>query len=204
VEVIQLPDDVAREQARFGFEGVTARVEDNKEILYVAFQRHWDGPRNNNGDPAGSAEEQLARIGRYDTETGEWTFIYYDLAEPTSSNGGWVGLSEIVDTGNGDEFAVIERDNQGGPDATIKTIVTFSAAAGDFLPNDELATSNLVTAQTITNDLIDDLKAPGGLVLEKVEGLTILSGGRAAIVTDNDGVDDASGETQFQIVPLVE
>ena len=202
VDVIQLPDAVAQEQARFGFEGVTARMEGGTEILYVAFQRNWDGARNNNGDPSGPAAEQRARIGRYDTSTREWTFLYYDLAEPTSPNGGWVGLSEIVDTGNGNEFAVIERDNQGGPDASIKTIVTFTAAPADFVANDDLSESSLVSNQTLSNDLMDELQAPGGLVQEKVEGLTVLGDGYAAIVTDNDGVDDASGETQFQRVML--
>ena len=34
-------------------------------------------------------------------------------------------------------------------------------------------------------------------VLEKVEGLTVTANGKVLIVTDNDGVDTASGETQF-------
>jgi hypothetical protein len=38
---------------------------------------------------------------------------------PASPNGGWVGLSEIVAV-DATTFAVIERDNQGGPDAVIK------------------------------------------------------------------------------------
>jgi hypothetical protein len=33
-------------------------------------------------------------------------------------------------------------------------------------------------------------------VQEKVEGLTV-SGGRVYLVTDNDGVEDATGETVF-------
>ena len=204
VDVIQLPDDVAQQQARFGFEGVTAVTEEDREILYVAFQRDWDGPRNGNGDPAGDATEQLARIGRYDTHTREWTFLYIDLAEPTSPNEGWVGLSEIVATGNPGEFAVIERDNQGGPDARIKTIVTFMAPASDFRANDVLTRTDLVTGKTLSNDLMDELAEPGGLVQEKVEGLALLDDGTAVIVTDNDGVDDASGETQFQKVQLVD
>ena len=54
-----------------------------------------------------------------------------------------------------------------------------------------------VVQKTLVRDLIDDLKAPGGQVIEKVEGLTVTPTGDAYIVTDNDGVDDNSGETQF-------
>jgi hypothetical protein len=46
-------------------------------------------------------------------------------------------------------------------------------------------------------DLIPDLEADNGLVLEKVEGLMVTANGDAFIVTDNDGVDDSSGETQL-------
>ena len=37
----------------------------------------------------------------------------------------------------------------------------------------------------------------GGLVPEKLEGLTVLQGGERLIVNDNDGVDDNNGETQL-------
>jgi hypothetical protein len=46
-------------------------------------------------------------------------------------------------------------------------------------------------------DLIPDLKALNGFVLDKVEGLAIDASGRFFVVTDNDGVDDHSGETLF-------
>lgn len=45
--------------------------------------------------------------------------------------------------------------------------------------------------------MLPDLKSTGGYVLDKVEGLAILPSGEAFVVTDNDGVDDASGETMF-------
>ena len=47
-------------------------------------------------------------------------------------------------------------------------------------------------------DLIPDLKsATNGYVVDKVEGFAIDSTGAAFVVTDNDGVDDSSGETLF-------
>ena len=39
--------------------------------------------------------------------------------------------------------------------------------------------------------------ALGGYGLDKVEGMTVDSAGAVFVVTDNDGVDDSSGETQF-------
>jgi hypothetical protein len=46
-------------------------------------------------------------------------------------------------------------------------------------------------------DLITDLKGANGYVVDKVEGFTIDKNGDAFVVTDNDGVDDSSGETLF-------
>ena len=178
LEEIQLPKSVNDLQRRFGFEGV---AQDGR-YAYVAFQREWVD------DPPG-----FVRIGRYDTSEEKWTFYYYPLDMPTSPNGGWVGLSEIVKIGE-EKFAVIERDNQGGPDARIKKIYKFSVTdidpqpqGGDFPELDK----------TLVRDLIPDLKSDNGPVLEKVEGLMVTAKGDAFIVTDNDGVDDSSGETQF-------
>jgi hypothetical protein len=46
-------------------------------------------------------------------------------------------------------------------------------------------------------DLLPDLKSTGGYVLDKVEGLAIMADGTVWVSTDNDGVDDHSGETMF-------
>ena len=47
-------------------------------------------------------------------------------------------------------------------------------------------------------DLLPDLKsATNGYVVDKVEGFAIDAAGDAFVVTDNDGVDDSSGETLF-------
>ena len=46
-------------------------------------------------------------------------------------------------------------------------------------------------------DLLPDLAAPHGYVVDKLEGFTIDAAGNAFAVTDNDGVDDSSGETHF-------
>ncbi len=184
VKEIQLPDSVNNLQRRFGFEGVAAvnNHYTDSELVYVAFQREWIS------DP-----DDHVRIGRYDTATGTWTFFYYPIDGPTSPNGGWVGLSEIVALDH-DRFAVIERDNQGGPDARIKKIYEFSVDGIEPKPQGETFP---VLSKTFVRDLIPDLTKDNGFVLEKVEGLAVFRNGKTYIVTDNDGVDNASGETQL-------
>jgi hypothetical protein len=188
-EAITLPGALANtEQRRFGFEGVAAVEENGVTALYVAFQRAWT-----------AAGDTTARIGRY--ANGGWTFAYYPLDAPTSPNGGWVGLSEIVDLGDG-EFAVVERDNQGGPDARIKTIQSFSIDGVTFKPAEDVATFETVS-KTLLRDLVPDLEVPAGAIIEKVEGLAALPDGVALVATDNDGVDDSNGETQYLEIPGV-
>jgi len=144
------------------------------------------------GDPS-----DKVRIGRYHLDTGEWTFVYYPLDPPTSPAGGWVGLSDVTFLGD-ESFAVIERDNQGGPDASIKRVYTFSLDGVEFKPHS--ATPDFeVLVKTLKTDLIAEgaYAHTGGLIPEKQEGLAVLKDGTALIVNDNDGVDDNSGETQL-------
>ncbi len=169
-QVVTLPAAVNDKQVRFGFEGVA----EYNGSLYVAFQRVWQGDSN-------------VRIGIYNIAGGTWSFLYYPLDAVESQNGGWVGLSDITSLGNG-EFMVIERDNQGGPDAAIKRLYTFDVTG--------LAADSVVT-KTLLRDVMDDLKATGGLVTEKVEGSAYTNNGDVWIINDNDGVDDNSGETRL-------
>ncbi len=184
-QVVLLPATVNARQVRFGFEGVTSVGSGSEETLYVAIQREWAGDPNGN-----------VRIGRYETATGEWSFYYYPLDPRESANGGWVGLSEITAIGN-DEFLVIERDNQGGPDAAIKRLYKFSTKGLTAVSDSVDVTTIPVVTKSLVRDLMGDLKATGGLVLEKVEGLAVDEDGTAYIVNDNDGVDDSNGETQL-------
>ncbi len=184
-EVVTLPETVNNRQIRFGFEGVSSVASDEGEVLYVAFQREW----------AGDASQHV-RIGRYHTPSQQWTFFYYPLEAAASDNGGWVGLSDLSYLGN-DEFAVIERDNQGGPDAAIKRLYSFSIAG--LTPDTDNGSKPTfpVLNKTLLRDLMPDLAATGGLTLEKVEGLAVTDEGTVLVVNDNDGVDDSNGETQL-------
>jgi hypothetical protein len=170
LEVVRLPAELNAVQLRFGLEGIAEA--DGK--LVVAFQRAWNGESN-------------PRLGIYDLTAKTWQFVFYPLDAATSPNGGWVGLSDITALG-GNQFMVVERDNQGGPDARIKRLYRIDLtgkANGDTLD------------KTLVRDLMADLKAPGGNVPEKIEGLAVLPDGGVIIVNDNDGVDDNSGETQL-------
>ncbi|MFP5305118.1 MAG: esterase-like activity of phytase family protein, partial [Gammaproteobacteria bacterium] len=133
------------------------------------------------------AGDQNPRIGIYDIAADSWSFVFYPLDAVESQNGGWVGLSDLTALGGG-RFLVVERDNQGGPDAAIKRLYRFDVTG---------VAADGVVSKTLVRDLIDDLKAPGGLVPEKIEGLAVSAGGQVYIVNDNDGIDDNSGETQL-------
>ncbi len=171
---IGLPSELMAFEDRFGFEGIT-RVDDR---LWVAVQREWGD------DPAG-----YVKLISYDLEIGEWGAVHYPLDD---TEAGWVGLSEIV--AHGDHVYLIERDNQIGAGAAIKKIYRVAlsemspAALGGPLP---------VVSKELVRDLLPDLQGFGGYVVDKVEGLAIAADGTAWVSTDNDGVDDSSGETFF-------
>ncbi|WP_422785259.1 hypothetical protein [Rhodococcus rhodnii] len=53
--------------------------------------------------------------------------------------------------------------------------------------------------------MVPDLQATNGWAQEKVEGMTVAGNGRLYVVTDNDGLDDANGETVlFDLGPAAE
>lgn len=169
-EVVALPDAVNALQARYGFEGVAES--DGK--LVVAMQRPWAG-------------ETMPRIAVYDLTARTWQFHFYPLDPAASPNGGWVGLSEITALGS-NRFLVVERDNQNGPDARVKRLYRIDLSG---------VADGGTLRKTLVRDLMPDLRATRGPVLEKIEGLALLASGELLFVTDNDGVNDSSGETQL-------
>ncbi|CUH69780.1 hypothetical protein TL5118_03750 [Thalassovita autumnalis] len=169
-----LPAELMAVEKRFGFEGIT-KVGDT---LWMAVQREWkDDPKDH------------VKLVAYNTKTKEWGAVHYPKAAPAK---GWVGLSEIVAHGN--YVYVIERDNQIGANAVTKKIYRIPAA--DMVPA-PLGGALPVVSKEEVRDLLPDLKQLNGYVQDKVEGLAILPTGEAIVSTDNDGVDDHSGETLF-------
>jgi hypothetical protein len=171
---IGLPAELMAVERRFGFEGIT-KVGDT---LWMAVQREWkDDPKNH------------VKLVAYNLETKEWGAVHYPKAEPDT---GWAGLSEIV--AHGDHVYVIERDNQHDFRAVTKKVYRIPLAEMQPAP---LGGELPVVSKELVRDLLPDLTATGGYVLDKVEGLAITAEGEGYILTDNDGVDDASGETMF-------
>ena len=171
-KVYTLPEEINARQLQFGFEGVA----EDKNHVVVAFQRAWPDLGDEN-----------PRLGIFDSDRKKWEFVFYPLSEVESQNGGWVGLSDISPLG-GMRFLVVERDNQGGPDAAIKRL--YEIDLSEYIPGDTIE-------KKLVRDLIPDLLAPHGLVYEKIEGSAVTSDGNVWIVNDNDGLEDKSGEQQL-------
>ena len=171
---ISLPAALLAVEKRFGFEGVTLIG----DTLWMAVQREWGD------DPKGQV-----KLVAYNTDTKDWGAVHYPL---DAVDTGWIGLSEIV--AHGDYVYVIERDNQIGAAAKVKKI--YRIALDQMVPAPLGGPLPVVTKEEV-RDLIPDLRAQGGYVVDKVEGLAIFADGAAFASTDNDGVDDSSGETFF-------
>lgn len=185
MEEVTLPDGVEDGARDNGYEGVAIGPVGGETRVVAAIQRDWEG------DP-----EDHAKLAVFDPESDDWGFVHYPMDAPSSPRGGWVGLSEIVHVGDG-RFALIERDNQPGGHSTFKavTVVDLSAVtpapAGDTPP---------VVAKTTAIDLLPLLRDTNGWIGDKPEGLALAADGTLWLVTDNDGVDDASGETRFRTI----
>lgn len=171
---IAFPAELAQVERRFGAEGIT-KVGD---VLWIAIQREWAD------DPKGAV-----KLVSYDTESEQWGAVRYPLETPAQ---GWMGLSEI--TAHGDFVYIVERDNQIGANAVVKRLyrVPLSqmtpAPLGGELP---------MVEKELVRDFVPDLQQWNGFVVDKVEGFAIDAAGTGYVVTDNDGVDDSSGETFF-------
>lgn len=176
-----LPAVVAAKQKSNGYEGVAVMGSGANERVYVAFQREWTG------DPA-----RHVRIGVFNPNDQSWGFFYYPI--DSAQAGAWIGLSELTAI-NDHQFLVVERDNQQGPKAQVKKIYRIDIRG--ITPVAEGAGSFPVVAKKLHHDLLPDLKATGGWVLDKVEGAAVTTDGKLFVVTDNDGIEDAVGETRF-------
>lgn len=179
VEEIAIPEALREVGTRFGFEGVAVTGSGANETVWLAVQREWKD------DPPGRV-----KILAYRPADKHWGVVHYPLHPPSK---GWIGISEISSVGDG--FVIVERDNQVGRDAKVKKLTHVSVK--DVTPADIGAADIPVLTKTDLRDLVPDLAAPGGFVLDKVESFAIDADGNAFVITDNDGVDDHSGETQF-------
>lgn len=182
-EEIALPKELLAQETRYGFEGVAVTGSGDDTVLWMAVQREWKD------DPEG-----MVKLVSYKPASREWAAVRYPL-EKTEE--GWVGLSEL--TIHGEHAYLIERDNQIGDKARLKKLFRVAlselkgAPIGGELP---------VVRKEEVADLLPALKASNGYVVDKLEGFAFDAAGKAFAVTDNDGVDDSSGETLFFPVDL--
>ena len=173
---IALPAEIAAELGGQGLEGVAV----DGDHVWVALQRELKS------DPSG-----VARIGRYNTADKSWQWFGYQL-DSTDAEGDWIGLSEIaVHDG---ALLVLERDKLNGPDARVKAIYRVQIPTEDGVSGTEVPK---VLPKTPARDLLPDLQATRGFVQEKVEGFAVAGNGNLYVVTDNDGLEEANGETVF-------
>lgn len=181
---IGLPAELLAGQTRFGFEGITTIGEGDDMTLWMAVQREW-----------GDDEKGTVKLVSYKPSSKEWGAVRYPLEK---AGEGWVGLSEI--TAHGDHVYIVERDNQIGDAAKLKKL--FRVAIAD-LKSAKLGGELPVVTKEEVHDFLPDLKAAtNGYVVDKLEGFAFDAAGKAYAVTDNDGVDDSSGETLFWEVNL--
>lgn len=180
INEVELPAALADQATNSGFEGVAVTGATTSEFVYVVVQREW-----------ADDQEGVVKIGRYDVANATWGFIDYELDAAESPNGGWVGLSEITVLPDG-TFAIIERDNQLGTDARIKRVYGVDLDAATFVP---YGTARDTVPKTLLADVLAALTEHSIWTPDKLEGLAVTSTGRVVVVTDNDGLDDALGQT---------
>lgn len=174
-ESIALPETLLDNEIRFGMEGITVAG----DWLWVAMQREWQD------DPKG-----MVKLVAYNTKDKTWGAVHYPLEAP--AEGAWMGLSEI--TAHGDWVYIVERDNQIAERAMVKKL--FRVKASEMVPAELGGPLPVVTKEEV-RDFLPDLKALNGYVVDKIEGFAVDAAGEGWVVTDNDGVDDSSGETLF-------
>jgi hypothetical protein len=190
MDQIQLPAGLVAYQRKNGFEGIAVTGAPGSEVVDTAIQRAWPGG-------CGDTNGVNTKIGRYDAHKKEWTFVHFRL-EP-EGDGGWIGLSELSLLPDS-TFAVIERDKGWGhttpPNAELKAIYGVDLDGAEFRTYDDpkgLATVD----KNLLRDVLPAMAAAGIWTAEKLEGLTVAADGQVYAVTDNDGLDDATGATQF-------
>lgn len=171
---IAFPEELLAVQKRFGSEGIAKNGDD----LWIAIQREWHD--DNDG---------FVKLVNYNLKSKEWGAVRYPL---DGKDKGWVGLSEISIFG--DNAYILERDNQIGAAAVTKKI--YKVALSELKPA-KLGGELPIVKKELHKDLLPIMKSYGGYALDKVEGLGIDKNGAMVVVTDNDGVDDSNGETQF-------
>jgi DNA-binding beta-propeller fold protein YncE len=186
---------VARRTLGSGFEGIAVLPgPGNRYRLAVAQQRGWnyttpacEALDDDGGGFNALGEPNWTRIWIYDPAANTWGHVAWELA-PLTPDAAWTGLSEITVL-TGGALMLVERDNLTGDFAGLKTLARVGANA---------ATDGVIHhGEKSVYDLLPHLLATNGWITDKVEGAAVTPSGRVFVSTDNDGLDDWSGETWF-------
>ncbi len=178
VREVPLPAEIAANATSNGFEGVTTTGHGADERVWVAVQRTW-----------GDDQPGTVKLARFTPATDAWDFVAYPL-DPAPA-GATVGLSEVT-TVDDDTLLLIERDNRRGDDAKIKKVTRVELAGVTPVP---AGAPRPVLAKLTVVDLIPALSAGGGVVADNPEGLAITGLDALVGAVDNDGLDNAPGES---------
>ena len=165
--------------------------------LIVAQQRGWDyttPPCENLDDDDGGLnarnEPNRTRLWIFDPKARD--------VEPRSRGSlrrsrpmrrGW-GCRRLRRFPTATTFVLIERDNRTGDFAALED-------AGQDRPRRDVPTASCNAEKVHLRPAAAPLKPANGWITDKPEGVAITANGETFVVTDNDGVDDWSGETWF-------
>ncbi len=178
---IALPAAVAALQRSNGFEGVAVTGSGAAERVFVAFQREWTG------DPA-----RRVRIGEYRRRRRVALLLL--SARRRGVAGGRLRRA-VGDRGpRRRPLLVLERDNVGRARRAHQALYAVSIAG--VAPSRRAGRSRCST-KTLVRDLLPALRATPRLDAGEGRGSGRGRGRPRYIVTDNDGVDENTGETQF-------
>lgn len=184
-ERVSFPTEITEQMGKWGVEGVAVSGSGRAETVYFVLQRPlWADP-DEQSDPVDGAN--VARIGAYSTRSGEFTWFGYPLDEST---GGWVGLSDVTLLGPG-HLGVLERDKGAGSEAEVKRVYAVDVRSRGAATGEPVE----VLEKREIADFLPAFEGHGGYIPEKVEGVARTRIGNLLVVTDNDGLDGASGET---------
>lgn len=173
-------------QLAMSAEGIDAGLEGVAVLpgaVYVVQQRPWT-----------SDVTAFVRMWRFDLTTQVWTVSGYPLdAAPSTTS--WVGASDLSAMPDG-RLAILERDNMAGPAAVIKRVYAVDVASASFVEPASPVVP-VLGSKTLVADLLGALQIGTVWAPNKPEGLAFDALGRVVVVTDNDGLDDAVGQTML-------
>ena len=156
IKEIAAAGSAAGQEIRFGFEGITMVG----DTLWMAVQREWKDDPEGHGQAAG-LQHRRGNLGRRALPAGR--------ARPKAP--GWACRKSPL---HGDWVYIVERDNQIADKAATKKL--YRVPLAEMVPA-ELGGPLPVVTKELVRDLLPDLAALNGYVVDKIEGFAIDAAG---------------------------